>query len=239
MTLDSTQPKLRRCTFAVPADTLAQSLLGCTLVRQLKCGTRLAGVIVETEAYLGAIDKAAHSKGARRTPRTEPMFGPGGTAYVFLIYGMYRCFNIAASTEGDPQAVLIRAVEPTEGIDRMRELRAAKSRARDPNKLPEHLLCSGPARLCDSMDIGLGFSGQDLTSPGEIWIEPRSRRAGGGEPDIGTSVRIGVEYAEEWAEAELRYFVRGSRSISGPKALSCGGRALDYQAGRPGKPTAG
>lgn len=210
---------LVRANYSRPADQLARDLLGCVLVRQLG-SARLAGVIVETEAYLGAIDKAAHSKGARRTPRTEPMFGPGGTAYVFLIYGMHCCFNVAASTEGDPQAVLIRAVEPTEGVERMREIRAQTSRAANPDKLPEHLLCSGPARLCQAMDIDRRFSGVDLTSSDAIWIEPRSRSGGSGEPDIGTSVRIGVDYAEEWAAAELRYFVKGSRSISGPKALS-------------------
>ncbi|MEO1535117.1 MAG: DNA-3-methyladenine glycosylase [Planctomycetota bacterium] len=212
--------RLLRDSFGTSADTLAQSLLGCTLVRTLSDGTRLAGVIVETEAYLGAIDKAAHSKGARRTPRTEPMFGPGGTAYVFLIYGMHCCFNVAASTEGDPQAVLIRALEPTESSRTMRAIRAKTSKAANPGKLPDHLLCSGPARLCQAMDIDRRFSGIDLTASDDIWIEPRSRSGDSGEPDIGTSVRIGVDYAEEWAAAELRYFVRGSRSISGPKALS-------------------
>lgn len=213
--------------YATPADTLAQSLLGCTLVRRLSDGTRLAGVIVETEAYLGAIDKAAHSYGNRRTARTEPMFGPGGTAYVYFTYGMHHCMNVIAGSAGDPQAVLIRALEPAEGSERMRSIRAKKSRAADPNKLSEHLLCSGPARLCQAMDIDRRFSGIDLTRSEEIWIEPRTRSAGCDEPDIGTSVRIGIGYAEEWADAELRFFLRGSRSLSGPRALSPDRASLD------------
>ncbi len=210
---------LVRGDYSIPADQLARELLGCLLVRKIGT-TRLAGVIVETEAYLGAIDKAAHSKGARRTPRTEPMFGPGGTAYVFLVYGMHCCFNVAASTEGDPQAVLIRAIEPTEGSESMRSIREQRSRASSPGSLPDHRLGSGPARLCAALDIDRRFSGIDLTVSDAIWIEKRARTRARRELDIGTSVRIGVDYAEEWAKAELRFFVRGSRSISGPKSLS-------------------
>lgn len=212
--------RLSRADYAHPAESLAPALLGCTLVRLLDDGTRLAGVILETEAYLGAPDAAAHSFKGRRTDRTEPMFGPAGTAYVYFTYGMHHCMNVAASSEGDPQAVLIRALEPTEGGERMREIRAKKSKAADPNKLPEHLLCSGPARLCQAMDIDRRFSGIDLTASDEVWVEKRARSANGDELRIGTSVRIGIDSAEEWTASELRYFLKGSRSISGPKALS-------------------
>ena len=210
---------LVRSYYAKPADQLARDLIGCVLVRRIG-STRLAGVIVETEAYLGAIDKAAHSYNNRRTARTEPMFGPGGTAYVYFTYGMHHCMNVAAGTAGDPQAVLIRALEPTEGVERMRAIRARKSKAVDPNKLSEQLLCSGPARLCQALDIDRRFSGIDLTASDAIWIEKRTRSVGTDELTIGTSVRIGVDSAEEWKTSELRYFLRGSRSISGPKALS-------------------
>ncbi len=219
--------RIERRVFSAPADTLAQSLLGCKLVRRLPDGTRLAGIIVETEAYLGVVDKAAHSYNNRRTARTEPMFGPGGTAYVYFTYGMHHCMNVAASTEGDPQAVLIRALEPTEGSRTMRAIRAKTSKAANPNALPEHLLCSGPARLCQAMDIDRRFSGTDLTASDELWIEERTRSRGSDEPDIGRSVRIGIGYAEEWVQTPLRYFLRGSRSLSGPKALSVSGPALD------------
>ncbi|MEM8756652.1 MAG: DNA-3-methyladenine glycosylase [Planctomycetota bacterium] len=213
---------LDRSAYAVPADELARSLLGCTLVRRLDDGTRLAGTIVETEAYLGVRDKAAHSKGARRTPRTEPMFGPGGTAYVFLIYGMHRCFNIAAATPGDPQAVLIRALEPVLGLSTMRAHRAQRSRAANPAALPDHLVCSGPGRLCDALGIDLGMSGLDVADrDSKIRVE-QIQKASGGVPtaEIGTSSRIGVDYAEEWKDALLRFFIRGSRAVSGPASMN-------------------
>jgi DNA-3-methyladenine glycosylase len=211
-------PRLNREFFAVPADRLARALLGCTLVRRLDDGARLAGVIVETEAYLGARDRAAHSFGNRRTPRTEPMFGPGGTAYVYFTYGMHHCMNIAAAAAGDPQAVLIRALEPVEGMDVMRRHRAAMARAADPAALLEGLLCSGPARLCVALGIDRRHSGLDLTRRGAIWVEG-PKRSLVSEHAIGRSTRIGVGYAGPWALRELRFYLRGNSSVSGPRGL--------------------
>lgn len=211
-------PRLTRANFCVQADRLARALLGCTLVRRLDNGARLSGVIVETEAYLGARDRAAHSFGSRRTPRTEPMFGPGGTAYVYFTYGMHHCMNIAASVAGDPQAVLIRALEPSEGMIMMKQHRAESSRASDPGALPEALLCSGPARLCLALGIDRRHSGLDLARPGPIWVEgPKGNVVS--EHGVGRSARIGVGYAGPWALRELRYYLRGSPAVSGPRKV--------------------
>src|SRR5262249_30706689 len=113
----------KREDYARPAEELARALLGTTLVRVLDDGTRLAGRIVETEAYLGVEDRAAHSFGGRRTPRNEPMYGKPGMSYIYFTYGMHHCFNIVCGEVDEPVAVLLRGIEPTEGLEVMRRLR--------------------------------------------------------------------------------------------------------------------
>ncbi|MGP1272360.1 MAG: DNA-3-methyladenine glycosylase [Phycisphaerales bacterium] len=207
---------------SAPADVLGPSLLGCTLVRRLDDGTRLAGVIVETEAYLGAQDRAAHSFGNRRTDRTEPMFGPGGMVYVYLSYGVHRCMNVAASTEGDPQAVLIRALEPTENVELMIRSRMARSSARSPASLPEHRLCSGPGRLCQALAIELEHSGLMLDPDGPLHIEARPP-GWSDETSIVRSGRIGLGEVGEWKHRELRFFLSTSRAVSGGRVVPADG----------------
>ncbi|MEM7622041.1 MAG: DNA-3-methyladenine glycosylase [Planctomycetota bacterium] len=199
--------------FAVPPIDLAIGLLGAVLVRRLPDGTRLAARIVETEAYCGAEDKAAHTVGWRRTPRTEPMFGPPGTSYVFLTYGMHHCFNAVCGAAGEPVAVLVRAAEPVDGVDRMRSHRArtATGKVRK-HPLRGRDLCSGPARLCQAMAIDHGLNAVDLTQDDAIWIEPRVAKPAPGE--IVNTTRIGVEYAGAWADAELRWYLRESEHVS-------------------------
>ena len=111
--------RLGRRFYSTDSATLAQALIGRVLVRALEDGTRLAGVIVETEAYLGVEDRAAHAFGGRRTARNESMYGPPGTAYVYFTYGMHFCFNVVCGRRDEPVAVLIRALQPIEGMDRM------------------------------------------------------------------------------------------------------------------------
>ncbi len=231
--------KLDRDFFSRKADALAVDLLGRVLVRVTDDGTRLAGRIVETEAYLGPEDKAAHSAGWRRTPRTEPMFGPPGLSYVFLTYGMHHCFNIVCDREGSPQAVLIRAVEPLEGLEAMRAVRLAHRG--DPSRaMPDKCLCSGPARLCQAMAIDRGLNAVDLTGSERIWLEPGSESS----PErkkIGNSARIGVAYAGEWADARLRWFEVGSGHVSrGPEGSggrrgASDGRGISSPAGPGGR----
>ena len=149
--------------FYTRSDTLeiAKDLLGKVLVVPAKTGERVSGIIVETEAYLGAEDKAAHSYNNRRTKRTETMFAVGGTVYIFFIYGMYFQFNIVVGEIDTPHAILVRAVEPFENIEIMRERRG---------KMKNTNLTSGPGKLCIALDIDRRFNNADLTG-NEIWLE--------------------------------------------------------------------
>jgi DNA-3-methyladenine glycosylase len=185
----------------------ARRLLGQRLVRVLD-GQRLAGRIVEVEAYLGPVDRAAHTFGGRRTPRNASMWRGGGFAYVYFTYGMHWCLNVVCGAPDAGTAVLLRALEPTEGIDAMRARRPAARRATD--------LCSGPARLTQALAIDRALDGADLRTGASLWIEAARSRA---LPDrrVGVSPRIGVEYAGDWAKRPLRFFVRGDPNVSRPR----------------------
>ncbi len=208
--------------FTGDAARLARGLLGRVLVRRLETGETLAGVIVETEAYLGARDAASHAFGNRRTARTEPMFAQPGTAYVYFTYGMHHCMNVVCGQLGVPAAVLIRALRPIAGIERMRCNRfhdRGDAGARDAN------LCSGPAKLCAALNIDKRFSGVDLVISDELWL---AELADGWSPKpaaIASGPRIGVEYAGEWAAKPLRFWVSGDANVSRPRAPRPRGKA--------------
>jgi DNA-3-methyladenine glycosylase len=189
--------------------TLARALLGKRLVRVLD-GDRLSGRIVEAEAYLGPPDLAAHSRGGHRSARNDSMYQRPGTAYVYFTYGMHYCFNVVCGPRddpGSPVAVLIRALEPVEGIERMREHRAKAPREID--------LCSGPAKLCQALAIDRAFDGADLVESAALFVEDDGSRPIG-DSDILAARRIGVGYAGAWAQKELRFLVRGSDHVSRP-----------------------
>ena len=133
--------------------TVARELLGKLLVVPASSGQRVSGKIVEAEAYRGPHDRAAHSYGGRRTKRTETMYGIGGTAYVFFVYGMYNQFNVVTNAAEAPHAVLIRALEPVEGIELMRKRRHSQ---------PDHNLTNGPGKLCIAMGIDRKLDAADL-----------------------------------------------------------------------------
>ena len=195
-----------RAEFARPPIALARALLGQVLVRTIE-GHRLAGRIVEVEAYLGVRDKAAHSFGGRRTPRNESMYRDPGTAYVYFTYGMHHCFNIVCGREGEPVAVLIRAIEPIDGIDRMRAHRLASPKA--PARVPDRALCAGPARVCQALRIDRALDGADLCASREIAIESGKRVA-----RVRRTPRIGVGYAGDWADRPLRFLDPESAHLS-------------------------
>jgi DNA-3-methyladenine glycosylase len=196
--------RLTRGFFRRDPVTVAKELLGQRLVRIVD-GIRLAGLIVETEAYLGIEDRAAHSFGGRRTRRTETMYGDGGTAYVFLNYGIHCLLNVVTETAGVPSAVLLRAFEPREGIETMFRLRpAAKS-------LIE--IGSGPGKLGAAMAIDRSLDKEDFVVSGRLFIE-RARSGRISSRSFVRTSRIGVEYAQDWSNKPLRFYMRGNQHVS-------------------------
>jgi DNA-3-methyladenine glycosylase len=201
-----------RAFFAADPVTVARRLLGQRLVRVLVDGTRLSGHIVEVEAYLGVHDRAAHSYGGRRTARNEAMYARPGTAYVYFTYGMHHCVNVVCGAEDEPVAVLLRAVEPSEGMDAMRRLRNGAPR-RAP--LRDREIASGPGRLCQAMGIDRCLNGIDLVEDNRLWIELVPGRLVS-RADVVNCPRVGVDSAGEWAHRPLRWYVRGNPNVSVP-----------------------
>ena len=187
-------PILKRLFYDRPTVEVARDLLGKILVHG-----RTAGIIVETEAYLGAEDLAAHS--ARGiTDRTRVIFGPPGHAYVYFIYGMYECLNLICEPEGVPGCVLVRALEPLAGVELMRERRPAARKPED--------LASGPGKLTVAMGITRAQNGADVTRGALVVRQPADPRPF----DVAVSPRIGIT---KCAELPLRFHIRGNRFVSG------------------------
>ncbi|MFG6667299.1 DNA-3-methyladenine glycosylase [Halomonas sp. HNIBRBA4712] len=181
-------------------DTLdvARALLGCQLVRRVN-GELIAATIVETEAYRGATDSACHAH-RRRTPRTEAMFGPPGHAYVYLVYGMHSLLNIVTQPEGNPCAVLVRAVEPCVNEDAMRRARVARNRE----------LCNGPGKLTRALSIDRALYGEDMTRAHRLWVVQ-----GTAPEHVSSGPRVGIDYAEPLdRDAPWRLWVTGNPWVS-------------------------
>jgi DNA-3-methyladenine glycosylase len=189
--------------YAQPTLTVARHLLGARLVRVLPDGTRLSGRIVETEAYTGLDDLASHGR-QKRTKRNLPMYGPPGRAYVYFTYGNYWMLNIVSEPEDHPAAVLLRAVEPLEGLDEMA--------ARRPGRPPEEWT-SGPAKLVLAFGIGGDMNTVDMTTPSAgLWVEP-----GETVPDdrVRTGPRVGLNTTPEpWLSLPWRFWVAGNPFVS-------------------------
>lgn len=183
-------------------DTLevAKDLLGCLLVRELD-GERLVGRITETEAYIGRCDKACHAYGYKRTPRTETLFARPGTAYLYLIYGMYTCLNFVTEPEGEPAAVLIRGIEAVEGIDTIARLRFGRDFSAL-NAYQRKNFLNGPGKVCKGLGLDRRMNGHDLLqSP--LYVLPRDGKA----HSIHCGTRIGIDYAEEAKDFLWRFWV--------------------------------
>ncbi len=180
---------------------IARDLLGKLLVVSGGTGERVSGMIVETEAYLGEIDKAAHSFGGRRTKRNEITYAEGGHVYVFFVYGMYYQLNFVCGLIDKPHVVLIRAVEPVEGIEIMRRRRGRMS---DKN------LTSGPGKLCIALGIDKSFNGEDLLED-NIWVEEYKNFS---MDEIAAGKRIGIDYAEEFADEPWRFWIKDNAFVS-------------------------
>lgn len=190
---------LPRAFYARSALEVAPALLGCLLVRRL-AGRRLAGRIVETEAYLGAEDAASHAYRGP-TPRNRAMFGPPGHAYVYFIYGNHFCLNVVTGAVGEGQAVLIRAIEPLEGIEVMQARRRRTTVTE---------LTNGPGKLCQALAIDRRLDGHDLTLGETLWLEM------GASPieAIATGPRVGVRGDEAALTAPWRFYLAGNPFVS-------------------------
>ncbi|WP_017416274.1 DNA-3-methyladenine glycosylase [Clostridium tunisiense] len=190
-------------------DTLpvAKELLGKKLVHKIN-GRILSGIIVETEAYMGIQDKAAHSYGGRKTERTKVMFEAGGVSYIYFIYGLYYCFNVVTAEEGIPQAVLIRAVQPVEGIEDMALLRANKN-IKELTKKQIINIANGPAKLCSALKLDKTLNAVSLTSD-ILYIEDVNYN----NFEIVETTRIGIDYAEEAKDYPWRFYIKDNPYIS-------------------------
>ncbi len=202
------------------------------LVRDDATGWR-AGRIVEVEAYIGRDDRASHARFGE-TARNRIMFGPPGHAYVYLVYGMYDCLNVVTELEGVPAAVLVRAVEPLDGIDAMRvdrvvraatrrrsltPVRAAADAARIAS-LPAARLASGPGLVAAAFGLDTGWTGMDLCDRAST-LRLERPPAGEPDPDVVATARIGVAYAgEPWSSRPWRFAERGHPSVSGAAAAA-------------------
>ena len=199
--------KLNREFYNRDSIIVAKELLGKLLVHNIN-GQEIITKIVETEAYMGVIDKAAHSYGGRRTPRVEVMYGEPGYSYVYLIYGMYNCFNIVSNEVGTPQAVLIRGVEPIEGIDVM-----AQNRYNKPLELLTKNqikgLTNGPGKLCKALAIDRSLNGLDLCGNKLYVLEGDNEGF-----EMVSAKRIGIDYAEEARDYLWRYYIKDSNYVS-------------------------
>jgi DNA-3-methyladenine glycosylase len=191
---------LPRSFYARPVLEVARDCIGKVVVHACRSGV-VAGRVVEAEAYRGPEDLAAHSAGGRRTSRTEVMFGPPGYAYVFFIYGMHFHLNLVTSSVDEPHAVLIRALEPTVGVELMAARRGMDASRRE--------LTNGPGKLCQAMDITRREYGADLCGGSALYlVDGRAPRR------VARAPRVGVDYAGAWAAKPWRFFDPDSAYVS-------------------------
>lgn len=184
---------------------VARQLLGQRLVHRLPNGIRISGRIVETEAYLGVEDPAAHSFGGRRTTRTEVMFAQPGTSYIYFIYGMHFCLNVVTMPEGNPQAVLLRALHLIEGVEYVR--------AKKPHSSLHHL-ANGPGKLCAALELNHAHNGLDLKRSEVLWLEHDQTIA---ENFIVEGPRVGIGNRHDAVHWPLRFGLKNDPALSPPK----------------------
>ena len=193
--------RLEREFFARDTVGVARDLLGRVLVRLLD-GERLSGRIVEVEAYVGEDDQASHAHSGR-TERNAAMYGPPGHAYIYLIYGVHHCLNVVTGSEGFPAAVLIRGLEPVEGLERMRALRGGRS-GRE--------LTAGPGRLCQALAIDRGFDKADLCAPDTLLFLEAGQAAD--DQAVAAGPRVGVRGGDVALMAPWRFYLCESPYLS-------------------------
>jgi len=200
---------LDRAELAGAATDVARNLLGTVVVRDDGAGLRV-GRIVETEAYGGPEDRASHAR-AGRTSRTSIMFGPAGRAYVYLVYGLHHCLNVVCGADGEAAAVLVRAVQPIAGIERMRRARGAAG--------SDAKVAAGPARLCEALGIDRSLDGLDLLTDDRLRLAAPGTGPARLEPGerVVVGPRVGISYAgPEWATRPWRFGIASHAALSRP-----------------------
>ncbi|MFA6170705.1 MAG: DNA-3-methyladenine glycosylase [Candidatus Margulisiibacteriota bacterium] len=197
-------PRLPREFFTRPTLEVAKDLLGKYLVHE-EHGQRLCGMIVETEAYVGREDAASHSYGGRRTGRNEIEYGPGGHVYIYLVYGLHWQLNFVTSVANEPECVLIRALEPVEGVAKMKTYRHTD----DPAKLT-----NGPGKLCQALHLNKSFNGYDLCDKkAKFFVEDRGIEVAAEAVKRGP--RIGIDYAgPRWSKIDWRFWIKDNPYVS-------------------------
>jgi len=196
--------RLSRKFYTQPTLKVAKQMLGKYLIHQTKKG-KLVGKIVETEAYIGTEDKASHAYKGKKTERNKAEWLIGGHIYIYLVYGMYWQFNISTGKTGQPECVLIRALEPTSEICKCK-MQNAKCKI---NELKN--LANGPGKLCRWMDLDKSHYGIDVVKSKEIWLEEGEKIK---SSQIITGKRIGIDYAQEWADKLWRFYIKDNEFVS-------------------------
>jgi DNA-3-methyladenine glycosylase len=191
-------------------EVVARDLLGCRLARRLPDGSTRSVILVETEAYLGVKDRAAHTWNGRRTPRVEPMWGENGHAYVYFVYGMHFCMNVVTLGAGEPEAVLLRAGISEEYFAEYRRRKTKKEISLKVNRGE----ASGPAKLCEYLQVTRELSGVPFAGPELVLSRGPRRRF-----EVLVGPRVGVDYAGEAATWPLRFAVAGCSAVTKAKSL--------------------
>ena len=187
---------------------VANDLLGKVLVREVD-GRILKGKIVETESYIGAIDKACHAYNGRRTKRAEILYSDCGVAYVYFIYGLYHCFNVVTNEKDVAEAVLIRAIEPLNEFDYISQVRY-KKQFKELSKTQIKNLTNGPSKLCLAYLIDKDLNGDKLYEQGKIYLEESEEN----DFEIVKTKRIGIDYAEEAKDFLWRFYIKDNDFVS-------------------------
>ena len=187
---------------------VAKKLLGNFLIREID-NRKIISKIVEVEAYIGSIDKACHGYNYKRTERTKPLYEEGGVSYVYLIYGMYNCFNIVSGKEGEPEAILLRAVEPINELDYISKNRFKKN-FEELNKREKINLTNGPGKLCKALSIDRKDNLKNLDKTNSIYLEFNLEN----NIEIVESKRIGIDYAEEAKDFLWRFYIKDNSYVS-------------------------
>lgn len=187
---------------------VAKNLLGNFLIREID-GRKIISKIVEVEAYIGSIDKACHGYNYKKTERTKPLYEEGGVTYVYLIYGMYNCFNIVSGKKGEPEAILLRAIEPINELDYISNNRFKKN-FNELNKREKINLTNGPGKLCKALNIDREDNLKKLDNKNSIYLKFNLEN----NIEIVESKRIGIDYAEEAKDFLWRFYIKGNPYVS-------------------------